>query len=272
MKKIDIISALNSIGDIVIPDLALEELTKFLKDYEEYYMVKSKDRIVIQTKIKEGKYGTYHEAICECDRETNNFSLITMSKEYSPQNEVRYDFMEEVGFNIFSNISSYVYDENGLMIYYSWFSDENKYYGNDEIENLDYSSTSLKKYFDETSPKYEKGYMVESPKNAYRPFKTRCQRYGKSHVFKINVINPIFGERTEIGITFDGKENGEQTLLSEKNGQICCGRREMKLTDEMEIVNSIEQIYQENCTEAGFDMNNFNREFEDAMFEPRKIR
>lgn len=180
--------------------------------------------------------------------------------------------MEEVGLNIFSDISSYVFDETGLMIYSSWFSDENKYFGYGTVENLDCSIESLKEYFKKTTPEYEKGFIVRSAESAYQPFISTWQRYGKSHVYKAYNRNPMKGENGEVGITFDDDDKMDQKLLSESNGTIYRKGCEMNLTDEMEIANRIEEIYQSCYSETGFDIDSFNEEFEKTMFESNSRR
>lgn len=268
MKKIEIVNLFNGENDIALPEPTIKKISDFLSDTAEYKLERKDDGFVIHTELKEGERGSYYEVSCEYDRETKNISVITMKKEYGPQSQIRYGFREIVGLNIFSDINSYVFDENGVMLYKSWFSDENKYFNNHEKMPLDYSVSSLEEYFKKTTPQYEKGVEVLSAESAHQPFTSHWKRLGNTHVYKLHSRNPMNGEHGEIGITFDDGKQSDQKLLNESYGQIYVEGRKLNFTGETNIANKIEEIYQSCCSDEGFDMERFNEEFESTMFQP----
>ena len=175
--------------------------------------------------------------------------------------------MEEVGLEIFTQSSSYVYDQTGRVLHKSWFSDENKYYGSDRMP-LDYSPVALASYFKDTTPKYKNGYFESGPNSSYQPFTNVWQRYGDTNVVREFGRSPINGEYSNILITFDDHSYEDVNVLSESYGQFYLYGRRMKLSSEGEIIPAIERIYQASKTNAGFDFDKFNSEFEVTMFEP----
>lgn len=270
MNKEIIMKYLKSISRTIISSVVLEKIDKTLNDYHKYKFVGGTNTFSITSEIKPGSHGDYTEITYNHDPKTLDKSLVITTKSYSPTHEVRYGFMQEVALNMFTQSNSYVWDENDNKLYHSWFSDEHKYFGSHE-EKMDYSVESLKSYFEQTTPTYEFGIYKSNPKSAYQPFKNIWERYGKTNVIHQYGRNPIKGEYSEIGITFDDESKPDEMLLSESYGQIYSRGREMKLSVTEEIVAKIDEIYQECNAGEAFDSDTFHEKYESEMFTSKRF-
>lgn len=272
MKKEEIIKSLNNQLKGKIPSTILSLLNDSLIDDVIYHVESSNNIFKIYTNIKEGEIGSYSEIVCSYDAMNKNISLVITTKEYSPEYQRRH-IVEEVGLNIFTQSSSYVYDQTERLLHKSGFSDENKYYGNGRMP-LDYSEEALLGYFQDTTPEYKNGYFVSGPKSSYQPITNIWQRYGDTNVVRKFGRNPIEGEYSNIAITFDDFSHDDIELLSESYGKFYVYGRQMKLSKQDEIVSTIEKIYQNSKSHVGFNLDKFYSEFEESMFEPieRKVK
>lgn len=261
MNKENVISYLRTRN--VHPSV-IERLEKFLPSNGTFQMDEKENGFDIHTELKPGNNGIYYEAIVEYDKETLTSSVVVSERSYSPARQMRYGFFENAGIEIFTDAKSQVFDESGLVIYESWFSDENKYYGafGQEVEPLISS-------FRKTSPVYKNGYIVESPSRAYQPFLNQWMRYGKTHVYKFHGRSPMRGESGSIGIAHRRDSLEGQRLLSESYGQIYSQGSSMRMSSEEEIVDRIEEIYQECMIDGVFNQEQFDQEFNKSMFSSR---
>lgn len=270
MNKETIMTYLKSISRTILTDNILNKIEESLNNYDKYEFVGGTNTFKIKSEIKPGSHGSYTEITYQHNPESLEKSLVVTTKSYSPTNEIRYGFMQEVALNMFTQSTSYIFDEKDTKLYQSWFSDENKYYGSNRMP-LDYSAAFLKIYFNETTPIYDFGVYKSGPTSAYQPFKNIWQRYGKTNVIKEFGRDPIHGEYSKIGITFDDENKHDQMLLSESYGTIYSRGQEMKLSDEEEIIAKIDEIYQECNTQEEFAQDEFNSRFQSEMFETRRL-
>ena len=254
MKKEEII--------IKIKDLVSKKILNLVSDnldeHSNYYL-EINDEIRIHTDIEEKEIGTYKDIVC-----TKNYIVIN-KKVYAPNSELRYGFMTNVGLDMFTQTYSYIYDQKERLLYQSFFSDDNKYYGSNNMP-LVFNKEALQEYFADTNPIYDKGHLISLPNSMYQPFSNIWQRYGETNVVREYGRDPIQGEYSEIKITFDDDSYKDIHLLCERYGQIFSQGREMKLNNLEEIINEIERIYQESKTSSGFDLDYFWKTFDDTMF------
>lgn len=270
MTKEKIIELLSNLENYKIPQFILDYLNIILQDYMTYDLKIEGNVIKINTPFVEGKSGSYHLITCEFDKETGNISVVNTKKEYMPQMEVRYSFREEVGINMFTSSRSRVFSSDGTLIYQSSFDDEHKYFGKNN-PNLEYTKDALFNYFDETSPVYEKGFVKESAYSSYQPFTYEWKRYGKTHVVEEHGRNPLKGEFGSIIVTFDDNSIQDLKIAEKINQQIYYPGQELKINSEQEIVEKLEQIYQESYTNGVIDLEKFKREVNSSLFKSRVI-
>lgn len=264
MKKKEIIKLLNDNNTF---NKIINHMDKLLVEETEYNFEQKGDTIIISTSLYPGLNGSYYEATIRSDSKTKEQSLISVKKDYSPQYEIRYSFRQMVGLNIFTQAYNYVFNKNEQLISSSNFTDENKYYGNNNIDILKDDVASIKKYIDDTTPKYIDGYYVENPKSCYAPFVNTWNRYMGTHVYKNSGRSPINGEYSSIGITFDDEKNRDIDLLSESNGQIYKEGRKMKIENADEIIAKLEEIYLSSLTESGIDKDSLYYNLDKELFE-----
>ena len=265
MKKEQVLEKINGLQSEFLTNEIISNIKISLKKNEEYELDLTDTSFKINTILKDGKNGTYEEIIFNHDNETNNNSLIIIRKEYSPALQQR-NIRKEVGLDIFTKATSYVFDKQNKLQHTSSFIDDNKYYGNN-LTSLEYSKEALLSYFNDTNPKYNNGFYVEGPNNSYQPFTNIWHRYPNTHVVKEFGRDPINGEYSKIKITFDDHFTQDQELLSESYGRVYKKGYELKMNDVEEIVPIIEEIYQDCQTEFGFDSNTFYQIFEEKIFE-----
>lgn len=269
MNKEQIIENLKALSSIYTNDEMLNEIRENLKEGILYDFDKIGDSLKISSKIIPNKNGNYTEVVISYNKELKNKSLVIVNKEYCPSYQSRYGFVGEEGMNIFTQANSFVYNGEDKLLHQSWFSDENKYYGADKMP-LSYSEENLKKYFEETNPVFEKGYFKEGPISSYQPFTTVWQRYGLTNVIRKYGRNPMNGEFSTIGITLGENFSKYIELLSESYGKIYRNGREMKIEGTENIISKINEIYLASQTMDGFDLDKFNIQFDDELFEPKR--
>ena len=234
------------------------------------YEVRFKDNILrIYTDIKDGVEGNYLEIVASKNSETNYRNLLITRKQYSPNYQLINGFNENAGIDMFTEINSYVYNEN-MRVYSSWYSDDNKYYGS-EIKNLPSDKQSITKYIEETSPKYKNGIFISGAKKAYQPFIDIWQRYGNTNVIRKYGRSPINGEYSKIGITFDN-DMFDQLLLEENNGFIYSVGYDIKYDNELDIIVKIQEIFNNYRNGNEFDLDGFNYEFYNEMYKKNNRR
>lgn len=268
MNKNQIMEYLNTVPKNYMTNQIITKINASLDDNTLYNFYGSHNNFSITSEIFPGKNGSYLEIHYAHDEATHNNSLVVTTKSYAPAFQMRY-FYEEVGLDIFTQSNSYVYTEQGRLLHHSWFSDEHKYYGSHQMP-LDYSIESLKRYFSDTTPKYQNGYFVSGPNSAYQPFTNIWQRYGATNVFREYGRSPINGEYSEIGVTFDNNISEDIKLLNESYGQIYTRGREMLIHGEDNVVSTIDRIYRESTNDGEFDFEGFHNKFETTMYKPKE--
>ncbi len=264
MSKEELIEQLSNRG---ITGPTLKIMTASLKDNEEYKIEEENGNLKVSSNMTPGSNGTYMEMIYGYDEETKEKSLVVTNKEYNPNVELRNGFREEVALNVFTKSRSFVFDEDDLLVYSSSFSDDNKYVGKNDMP-LDYSETTLKEYFKETTPIYDKGRIARPPKDSYQPFTNQRERYGKTSVIREFGRSPIHGEYSDIKITFDDNSRDDIKVLEESYGTFYRKGREMKVSDEEEIVRILDESFKES-QETGFDEIDFRESLESKLFKTR---
>lgn len=234
-------------------------------DYFGDYEIRFIDNVLsIYTNIKDGLNGDYLEIKASKNKETNYRNILVTRKQYSPNYQMINGFNESAGIDIFTEINSYVYNEN-MKVYSSWYSDDNKYFGF-EIKNLPSDKESIAKYIEETSPKYKNGILISGAKKAYQPFTDIWQRYGNTNVIRKYGRSPINGEYSKIGITFDN-DMLNQMLLEENHGLIYSVESDLKYDNELDIIVKIQEIYNNHRNGKVFDLDGFNYEFYNEMYK-----
>ena len=228
----------------------LEYAEKSLKDNLEFQLDGNELGVTIKSIIENAERGTFGLVKITRNPESGDMSIISVRKEYSPQNEVRYGFMTEVGLNMFTDANSAVFDKDGVCTYTSWFSDENKYYETAENQDKDYIMTAIKK----TTPKYDsKGKFVEGPESSYRPFTNIQERINNTRVIHRHGRSPINGEYSDVGVIYkgdDGKEK-EQYFLKENHGKVY-SKGKGWLGSLKEVAKKIESLIDTNTTRDGW--------------------
>ena len=268
MKKEQILEEISKIPTTYLVTDIISNIKIALKTSETYQMEMTETSFKINTILNEGKKGSYEEILFNHDNDTNTNSLIIIKKEYTPAYQQRH-IMEEIGLNIKTKVTSFVYDSKNRLLHNSNFIDNNNHYGINNMP-LDYSKESLLKYFEETNPKYEKGYYKEEPKASFQPYTNIWHRYPNTHVIKEYGKNPIDGEFSKIKITFDDHFLADYELLTENQGSVYKIGHKLKITSEEQVIPEIERIYQSSETEFGFDHNRFDDLFEELMYEKNK--
>ena len=224
MKREEVLQYLAKYKNLPCYKQILEYAEKVLKGSLEFQIEETESGVRIKSVINGVESGDF--ALLKISRNTtnNDISVIAISKNYNPQYELRYGYRTEVGLNMFTDASSAIFDENGLCIYHSWYSDDNKYCDFSDERSLDYIKTAIKK----TTPKYDKkGMIAEDPESSYRPFINIWERIGKTRVIHSHGRTPIVGEYSDVGVIYsdNGKEKekyflkeNHENVYSEENG------------------------------------------------------
>ena len=196
----------------------LKHVETTLKEHLNFQLDENELGVTIKSIIDNVERGSFALIKINKDPTNDDISVISVKKEYNPQNEVRYGWMTEVGLNMFTDASSAIFDKNGLCLYRSWYSDENKYHDVPEDKTPDSIMTAISK----TTPKYNsKGAFVEDPESSYRPFTNIWERVDKTRVIHRHGRSPINGQYSDVGIVYtaDGKEK-EEYFLQENHGRV----------------------------------------------------
>ena len=184
--------------------------------------------------------------------ENNEVSISTISQSYCYRDEVRYHFMQRVGYEVFTQSNSLILDSNGLKLYSSWFSDEAKI---EDPEGTRYSSTQ--ELLMDTRPTIENGVLKDLPNTTYAPFSNYWQRYKNSNIYRDWGRSPINGEYSNIGITFNEKMKDIHVIKTSygrtyyQNRRICA--------NEEDIIRELQSLFNESYDKNNniFDDHNF---------------
>lgn len=184
--------------------------------------------------------------------ENNQISISTISQSYCYRNEVRYGWMQRVGYEVFTQSNSLILDNNGVKQYSSWFSDEARI---EDPEGKRYSST--KELLKDTCPTIEKGILKELPRTMYAPFSNYWQRYENSNVYREWGRGPIHGEYSKIGITFNDKLSDIE-IIKESYGRTYYQSRKICANEE-DVISKLQELFKEsyNPSTNKFDDHNF---------------
>ena len=188
----------------------------------------------------------------------NELSIVSNSQTYGYRNDIRYGFMQRVGYEVFTEASSSKYDSNALLMYSSSFSDEITI---EDPEGNTYKNTQA--LLQDTKPSFENGIMVDLPNTMSQPFRNYWQRYNNTNVYKEWGRNPIHGEYSSIGVTFNDKLANINVFdesydrLSYRGGRVC--------TDVDSAVKELQELFNQsyNPSTNTFDENNFYRGIEE---------
>ncbi len=274
MKKEDLIRYLMTLSNMQLTEKVLNIISKSLSDKEEYVMEEEHGQIKVHTPITPGSMGTYFEMYYSLNEETKEKVLVMTEKEYDPSRKSRSLFGgygQDERLAILTRSKSIVFDEDDLIVYRSSFIDDNETFGSFNSGALDYSENSLKEYFEETTPIYNQGRIMYSAKSASQPFVDEWERYGKTHVVRDHGRTPIHGEYSDVLVTFEDPTQSDIKLLKESYGQFYLEGKTITLDNEQEIVDTIENLYQEFDSVAGFDREGFRDKFDNTMFKSRTL-
>ena len=272
MKRTDIMKEIKKhLDSKLFSKEIIDCLDNFLLDYPEYEIEIVGNNCYIESVINEGDNGNYFRIVIKYDEESKTNSIVTEEKEYAPFYETRYGIRDQVSLNMFSTVNSYVFDENGTMLYNSWYSDENRYFGSDNMP-IPVDKDSLKEYFKQTSPKYKDGKYFTGPESAYRPFNNIWERYGKTSVYHQHGRNPIKGEYSMIGVyglDMDGVR--EHELLQESYGTIYSRNGDVEIEDIDTLIIKLDELFNKHKKDDGvLDYESFMDDFTKEIIKPRR--
>lgn len=180
--------------------------------------------------------------IVSYNEETNEVSLVFITKEYNDA----YENNLSVGLAVLTSAKSEIYDEFGVKIYESTYSDEVILID----DNIDEMVTV-------TTPIYSQGRMVEEPLLVYKPFINVWERYKNTHVYHEHGKSPIKGDFSDIGIQYDINED-KIKLISDIRGSFIYSN-EFLPGSEDDIVIMLEDAYKKTYDMESDDFFDYER-------------
>lgn len=247
------------INPLFFKDEILSEINKTLKDFDikdaEVIISNDGNRVEIKHPMKELSENTHtsnvSNAVLEIN-DTNEVSISSISQSYCYRNEVRYGWMQRVGYEVFTQSISKIIDSDGLKLYSSWFSDEAKL---EDPEGKRYSSTE--ELLKDTCPTIENGILKDLPHSMTAPFTNYWKRYEKSNVYRDWGRSPINGEYSNVGITFNGKME-DKDIVKSNYGRTYYQSRKICAPEE-DIIKELQILFDESYDKKtnSFDEHNF---------------
>lgn len=170
----------------------------------------------------------------------------------------RYPVSPEPYAEVFVQSSSEVIKLDGTTQYTSWYSDEARVHQ----PTIDLANINLAQLLANTSPLFNEGVMIESPIYAYAPFSSFSERYPGTHVVREYGRNPMHGEHSNIGITFDRENISNFLPVKESYGRLAFYGDSIPVETE-ELVEKMEEIYGQTFDGQNFDQDEFTRKLLD---------